>query len=260
MRDDPLLSCWEAPIYLTKAFERGYGGFQGGYLIQDKRSERRLFKQKTKILSPMYNWLRHLAGQSRTFGTLSIAKAVLFIWKEHFEKNPLYEQVHSLLLLRGSEQQGWFPTAIHKLPVEEELSKLQISSSKYPGRTTMALNSPEISEVNTRVVTCISNALLTLGEEEEVEKTNQADKLSLAAYSEIADLIETQISLIHECIRTSPLTQLYGALEVWELATYCDTLAKIIKSEKYFSDEPKEKKHEDLTLLLDYLRQLVSAV
>jgi hypothetical protein len=225
-----------------------------------KCSERQLFKRKAKILSTIYDWLRHLAGQSRTFGALGIAEAVLFLWKEHFEKNPLYEQVHSLLLFRGSEQQGWFPTANHKLPVEEELSKLQISSSKFPGRTTMALNSPEISEVNRRVIICISNALLTLGEEEEVEKTNQVDELSLAACHVIADLIETQNSLVHECIRTSPLTQLYGALRVWELATHCGTLAEIIKSEKYFSDEPKEEKYEDLTLLLVYLRQLVSAV
>jgi hypothetical protein len=222
--------------------------------------ERQVLRRKAKILSTMYEWLGYLAGQSRTFGALGIAEAVLFLWKEHFEKNPLYEQVNSLLLFRGSEQQGWFPTGTHRLPVEEELSKLQISSSRFPGWTTMALNSPEISEVNRRVIICISNALLTLGKEEEVEKTNQVDKFSLAACNEIADLIETQNSLVDECIRTSPLTQLYGALRVWELATQCGILAEIIKSEKCFSDEPKEEKYGDLTLLLVYLRQLISAV
>jgi hypothetical protein len=74
-------------------------------------SEQEVLRRKAKILSTMYNWLEYLAGQSYTFGALGIAEAVLFLWKEHFETNPLYEQVTTLLLFRGSEQQGWFPTA-----------------------------------------------------------------------------------------------------------------------------------------------------
>lgn len=73
---------------------------------------------------------------------------------------------------------------------------------------------------------------------------------------EIADLINRQNSLISDDIHTSPLTQLYGALKVWKIATQCEILAKIITSETYFSDEPKEKKREELTLLLTYLRQI----
>jgi hypothetical protein len=175
-----------------------------------------------------------------------------------FKTNPLYKQVTSRLLLKGNEQQGWFPTANHKLPIEEEVSKLQISSSEFPGWT-MALDSPEILEVNKRAITCISTALLTLGEGEEVVKDNLVDTFNLAACNEIADLIETQNSLVDECIRIFPLTRLYGALRVWELATQCGILAKIIRSGENFLDAPKEEKYGDLTLLLAYLRQLVSA-
>ncbi len=207
----------------------------------------------------MYDWLGYLAGQSRTFGALGIAEAVLLLWKEHFKKNPLYEQVTTLLLLRGSEQQGWFPTANHKLPVEEELSKLQISSSEFPGwTTTMGLHSPEIFEVNKRAVVCISNAL-ALEEGEEVVKTQLVHTCCLAAYNEIADLIDTQNSLVDEYIRTSPLTQLSRALKIQKLATQCILLAKIIKGENYYLDEPEEKRYEDLTLLRVYLQQLISA-
>jgi hypothetical protein len=78
-------------------------------------------------------WLEYLAGQSYIFGALGIVEAILFLWKEYFKINPLYEQVTTLLLFRGSEQQGWFPTANHKLPITEELSKFQISSSECPG-------------------------------------------------------------------------------------------------------------------------------
>lgn len=60
-------------------------------------SEHEMLRRKAKILSTMYDWLEYLAGQSYTFGALSIAEAVLFSWKEHFESNPLYEQLTTLL-------------------------------------------------------------------------------------------------------------------------------------------------------------------
>ena len=72
------------------------------------------------------------------------------------------KQIHStttLILFRGSEQQGWFPSANHSLPITEELSGLQISSSKFPGLTTTVSYSPEIFEVSQRALECISNAL-----------------------------------------------------------------------------------------------------
>jgi hypothetical protein len=220
-------------------------------------SEHEVLRRKAKILSTMYDWLEYLAGQSYTFGALGIAETVLFLWKEHFETNPLYEQVTTLLLLRGSEQQGWFPTANHKLPITEELSKFQISSSEFPGWTTMGLHSPEIFEINKQAVVCISNAL-ALEEGEEVGKTHLVHTYTLAC-NEIADLINTQNSLVDEYIHTSPLTQLSRALKIQKLATQCILLAKIIKRENYCLDEPEEKRYEDLTLLRVYLQQLISA-
>lgn len=96
----------------------------------NKSPERQVLKQSAKLSSKMYDWLRHLAGRSRTFSALGIATAVLY-WKERFKDNPLYEQVTSLLSLRGSEIQCWFPTADHNLPIEEELAKLQITPSNF---------------------------------------------------------------------------------------------------------------------------------
>jgi hypothetical protein len=200
----------------------------------------------------MYDWLEYLAGQSYTFGALGIAEVVLFLWKEHFETNPLYEQVTTLLLFRGSEQQGWFPTADHKLPIEEELSQLPIDSCKFPGCMTLALNSPKIFEVNKEAIECVSSALSMLGDEREL------NIYSSAACDKIAVLIDTQNSLVDEHIRTSVLTQLSRALRIQRLATQCTILSKIIKCENYRLDKPKENKYEDLTLLRASLQQLIS--
>lgn len=206
----------------------------------------------------MYDWLEYLAGRSNTFGALGIAEAVLFLWKEHFETNPLYEQVTTLLLFRGSGQQGWFPTANHNLPITEELFKSQISSSEFPGRTNMGPHSPEIFEVNKRAVVCVTNAL-ALEEGEEAGKTHLVHSYCQAKCNEIADLIDTQNSLVDEFIRTSPLTQLSRVLKIHKMATQCRFLAEIIKWEKDCLDEPNDKIYEDLTLLHLCLQQLISA-
>jgi hypothetical protein len=59
--------------------------------------EHEVLRRKAKILSTMYDWLEYLAGQSYTFGALGIAEAVLFLWKEHFETNPLYSRLQNRL-------------------------------------------------------------------------------------------------------------------------------------------------------------------
>ena len=193
----------------------------------------------------MYDWFEHLAGKSNTFGALGIAKAVLFLWKEYFETNPLYEQVTTLLLSRGSEQQGWFPSANHSLPITEELSKLQISSSEFPGLTTTASHSPEIFEVSKQAVEYISNALALEGGK------------AIAYCQTACNLIDKQSPLINDYIRPFPQTQLSRALKIQKLNTQCTVLANIVKAENYNLDEPKEKTKEDLTLLRFYLQQLI---
>ena len=206
-----------------------------------------MLRREAKHYSTMYDWLEHLAGKSDTFGALGMAQAIVFLWKEHFKTNPLYKQVTTLLLLRGSEQQGWFPSANHSLPIIEGLSQLQISSSDFLGWATTVSYSPEIFEVNKRAVECISHAL-ALEEGEAI------------AYCQTAcNLIDKQSSLVNDYIRPFPQTQLSRALKIQNLATQCTILANIVKAENYNLDGPKEKTKEDLTLLRFYLQQLISA-
>ena len=212
----------------------------------ENEPEHEVLRREAKILSTMYNWLEHLAGQSNTFGALGIATAVV-LWKEHFNGNPLYRQVTTLLLFRGSEQQGWFPSANHSLPIMEDLSQLQISSSDFLGWTTTVSYSPEIFEVNKRAVKCISHALALVEGE------------AIAYCQTACNLIDKQISLVNNFIRPFSQTQLSRALKIQKLATQCTIRANIVKAENYNLDDPKEKTKEDLTRLRFYLQQLISA-
>lgn len=45
-------------------------------MIFADRSEYEMLRRSAKIVSTMYDWLEHLAGQSYTFGALGIAEAV----------------------------------------------------------------------------------------------------------------------------------------------------------------------------------------
>ena len=256
-RNGQKLLSWDAPIYLKKALKRRYGSMKGGYPVTfAEESEHEVLRRKAKILSTMYDWLAHLAGESNTFGALGIADAVLFIWKEHFETNPLYEQVTRLLLFRGSEQQGWFPTAKHRLPITEERFESQISSSELPGRTNLGLHSPKIFKANKRAVVCITNALVLEGGGE-TEKTHT---YSQAVCDEIADLVDHQNSLVDEFVRMSTMTQLSRVLKIQKLATQCNILAKIIRSDNYCLGAPTDKYiYEDLENLRFHLQQLIFA-
>lgn len=201
----------------------------------------------------MYTWLRYLAGQSHTFGTLGIASAILFLWKEHFKANPLYKQVTSLLFLRGSEQQGWFQTANHMLPIEEEFPKLHIGNSNPSSGMSVAVWSPEIMNLNTQAIICTSTILSTA---EEGEDLKLMDAFNPAKLTEIAGLVERQNILINRHIRESTLAQLYSALEICDLVNQCEILAEIMKFADYHSNGLNEQKIKDLTLLLANLRQL----
>lgn len=118
----------------------------------------------------------------------------------------------------------------------------------------MVSHSPEIFEVSKQAVECISKAL-ALEEGEATGKNHLVHTYCQAA----CNLIDRQSSLVDGYVRTSSLTQLSRALKIKKLATQCTVLAKVIKMEKSCLDEPKEKNHEDLTLLRFYLQQLISA-
>lgn len=70
---------------------------------------------------------------------------------------------------------------------------------------TVKLDSHEIIEINKQAITCISTALLTLGEGEKKLNTSPVVTFNRAAYNEIADLVERQNLLINKFICKSPL-------------------------------------------------------
>lgn len=52
----------------------------------------------------LYGSLKQLFGNTNSFGGLAIAKIVLFLWKQHFQEDPLYNYVMSWLVIRGNSE------------------------------------------------------------------------------------------------------------------------------------------------------------
>ncbi|KAJ5264487.1 hypothetical protein N7505_007280 [Penicillium chrysogenum] len=130
--DIPSYKSWQAALRISQELERPYDGPCKARFVEI--SDETPFEHcsaQIKGFSAMYKSLNELFGNSNNFGCLGIAKVVLFLWKQHFRADPLYEQTMSWLLLRGNDQKDWFPSrpqqASLQRPLEDDLSELQIS-------------------------------------------------------------------------------------------------------------------------------------
>lgn len=204
---------------------------------------------------------------SHTFGALGIARA-LFLWKRHFKLDPLYEQVASLLLVRGSQEEGWFPAARHdqidsnELSVEDSLSQLQVTKTGNAACLRSAgksVNLQHIQDLNSQSTKLASAALLTFTREREPSKDDRTQALSSGICYELAELVKRQNDLIKECLRYSSTTDLNNALQISGLVIQCEFLASIIKSEEYVTIELRDIMKEDFTRFIVYSEQLKDA-
>jgi hypothetical protein len=89
--DIPGYKPWQAAIRISEALEKAYDGpCKARFLeISDLTP---LGHRTTEIegFNAMYESLSRLVGGSNSFGCLGIAKIVLFLWKRHFQNDPLY--------------------------------------------------------------------------------------------------------------------------------------------------------------------------
>ncbi|BCS27789.1 uncharacterized protein APUU_60837A [Aspergillus puulaauensis] len=124
---------WQAASLISRVLERPYQGLIDVQFI-DIADETPYESRNTQgqAFNALYGSLKRLFGNANSFGGLAIAKTVLFLWKRHFEEDPLYNHVMSWLILRGNEQKDWFACETYLVSdertIEEKLSGLQLST------------------------------------------------------------------------------------------------------------------------------------
>ncbi|KAJ5239889.1 hypothetical protein N7468_004508 [Penicillium chermesinum] len=125
---------WQAARRISQVLEKPYKSLFYMHFIafaDETPSESR--SKQAQAFSALYGSLKRLFGNSNAFGGLAIAKTVLFLWKRHFEEDPLYDHVMSWLVIRGNQQRDWFASESGRIhdqrSLEEQLSSLQVSAS-----------------------------------------------------------------------------------------------------------------------------------
>jgi hypothetical protein len=244
-RDIPKLEPWEAAHHVPEALGETY---DSSWILpvlgfSDEEPHDLLMKQ-IKAFDRMYIWFERLFGPSQTFGTLGIAKVVLFLWKEHFKDDPIYQQVMQWLLVRGNEQEDWFPSPGHitlwrdELPLEDSFSRMRITNPS---------NLREIIDTNKEWIELLS-AALSLPQLEKV-----LDPSICRLY---ATLIDAQNARIAEYLRNSPMSNINDMLPIRALTNRCEILSIMFKDPENVAQRPKDELECDFQELLKCAKQL----
>ncbi|KAE8135959.1 hypothetical protein BDV38DRAFT_294198 [Aspergillus pseudotamarii] len=124
---------WQIASLISRVLEKPYEGLIDVQFVgfaDETPSESR--SKQVQAFHALYGSLKRLFGNAHSFGGLAIAKTVLFLWKRHFEEDPLYHHIMSWLILRGNEQKDWFACETYLVSdernIEEKSSHLQLST------------------------------------------------------------------------------------------------------------------------------------
>ena len=121
------------------------------------------------------------------------------------------------MIVRGSQQEGWFPAACpdqfgsNELSVEDSLSQLRVietgiaASLRFTGKS---VNLQRIQDLNSQATKLASASLFALAPEREPSKDDRTDVPTSSISYELAELVEQQNLLINDCLRQSSTTDL----------------------------------------------------
>lgn len=243
--DIPKLEPWEAAHNISKALGEMYEGpriWQSPGFSDEGPHESRM--KQIKAFDSMYIWLERLFGPSQNFGTLGIAKVVLFLWKEHFEEDPIYRQVMLWLLVRGNEQEDWFPSPDHimlrtdELPLEDLFSRMRITNPS---------NLRQIIDTNKEATELISAAL---------QLSQLETALDPSTCGIFTWVIQKQNAPIAEYLRDSPMSNINDILRIRALTNRCEIFSTMFEDPDSVVQCPKEGLKGDFEDLLRCAAQL----
>lgn len=239
--DIPCLKTWQAAFFICRTLNRPYQGpdkapFPG--FVEETPLELR--RRQIGVFDSMYGLLERLFGNSQTFGALGIAKLVLFLWKGHFQGDPLYQNVMTWLLLRGNEQESWFPGTDHSSynhrPLEEQFSGLRVEGPSI-------VHDIQESNEKARCLSARASAAIV-----------GAENLEPDLRTELIDVFRKHKSLVNEYVRSFPMSEINQAMRIRNLVVSCETFVTTISNEDCSLEQ---KDFWDLTCCLEILANLI---
>ncbi|KAL3474297.1 hypothetical protein BJX99DRAFT_231891 [Aspergillus californicus] len=219
--DIPVYEPWQAARSISEILETTYEGPSKGYfvrIVDYTMSEHR--STQIKAFDALYGSLRQLFGSRKTFGGgLAIAKIVLFLWEQHFQRDPLYDQITAWLILRGNEENDWFPCD-NEIPsdrrtLEDQLSCLQISTPR-------TISDARLME--DEVVPLLVQAAATL-----IRGENLAEDL----HTHIIKSFNKHNGLVRRYLRESSMCDINHAMRVRTLLIRCETALSAIRVQSH---------------------------
>ncbi|KAH1415213.1 hypothetical protein KXV70_004883 [Aspergillus fumigatus] len=233
---------WEAATLISRVLEIPYQGpgMQFIGFADEAPSESR--STQVRAFRALYGSLQQLFGNTNSFGGLAIAKIVLFLWKQHFQKDPLYDHVMSWLVIRGNQQKNWFACETRLIPdqrtVEEQLSALELSTPSIT-RNIRSI----IDEV--LPLLCRASATLVRGEH-----------LADDCRAQIIDTYEKHNELVRRHLGELSMSDINYAMHIRTLLASCETFLSAFNEGTYGQ---RRRDYVDAMLCLKELAEVIDS-
>lgn len=127
------LKKWEAADRISRALNPRWALTGVRRIAFSHQTERERIIEEKKSFDDMYRWLLQLSESPQPIGTLSISGVMVYLWKEHFDSHPLYNQVMTMLTHSGNEQECWLPSkniASYIEPIENKFSRMDLKDTQ----------------------------------------------------------------------------------------------------------------------------------
>ena len=219
-QDIPVYEPWQAARSISEVLETTYKGPSEAHFVEF--ADETMFERRStqiEAFDALTGSLRQLFGSKKTVGGLAIAKIVLFLWKQHFQRDPLYDLIMSWLILRGNEENDWFPCdneiTSDQSTLEDQLSCLQISTP--PTISDARLMEDEVAPLLVQVA-----ATFVRGE-------NLAEDL----HTRIIGAFDKHNGLVRRYLRESSMCDINHAMRVRTLLIRCETALSAIRVQSH---------------------------
>jgi hypothetical protein len=229
-------------------------------LMFEREGTPRYYREAAKHFDRMYARVGLLSGTSTSLGTLGIAKVVVY-WKEYFKDDPLYDNIMSLLLWRGIQEEGWFPVPKNSHDgnpntvgtLEDEFSGLRIDCSAKASAPTMTIDERELLGISTDQISELATTVLShaYGGGAHADQRETRDSV----VCEFITKVKKQNEKISHYLHHTSTASVARSIKVQAFAVQCEYFVKAIETEQYWK-ESKDNIDRDFNHLIACLKGL----